>query len=129
MVAEDKTTGLQAKHSVLRNHKPDPGSDPHSQARPARVGGLCSTCIHAAGCALNTFPQEPVLFCEEFDSRLSSAGESPAGSQKPVRSDKHDADTVKQAERWAGLCINCLHRDNCRLSRSDGGVWYCEEYE
>lgn len=32
------------------------------------------------------------------------------------------------SSRLEGLCVNCELRGTCIFSRSEGGVWYCEEY-
>jgi len=42
-----------------------------------------------------------------------------------------DADAVgKEAEPevYKGLCVNCENRETCRLAKSEGGIWHCEEY-
>ncbi len=29
----------------------------------------------------------------------------------------------------AGLCMNCENRETCPLSKTEGGIWFCNEYE
>jgi hypothetical protein len=31
-------------------------------------------------------------------------------------------------EGYKDLCASCAKRDSCTVSKSEGGVWHCEEY-
>ena len=46
---------------------------------------------------------------------------SARSSPPPRTPDAHD--------RSKGLCVSCLHRDECTYPTPEGGVWNCEEYE
>ncbi len=87
---------------------------------------LCDTCSHADGCGWRKMNRGPVQFCEEFEVQ---AGEhwppAPRDAAPPT-------DPPAQALVYAmpkGLCVNCDHRETCRLPRPESGVWHCQEYE
>jgi hypothetical protein len=83
-------------------------------------GGLCATCAHLENCHLACHRSGNVLHCDEYQPGAECAS-LPPGSPPP-----HD---VATGDRAAGLCADCTHRSRCALSLTEGGVWYCEEYE
>lgn len=115
MMKQTDYAARQAKGKIaLRN---DAHATQGRQAHSGRYLGLCSTCTHSAGCALQNNPEQPVLFCEEFDS-------SPLAIEPPVSVPKGSA-----SDGNLGLCANCDKRRFCNFLRPEGGTWHCEEYE
>lgn len=84
--------------------------------------GLCATCNNAESCVYRKRRGRDAIYCETFDGYAPPNGKGVA----PVV--MITPDTVESTE-FKGLCVNCAHRDDCRLPRSEGGVWHCEEYE
>ena len=95
----------------------------------ARSAGLCSTCNNnnnGVACGYRALRGCDALYCEMFDI-------SPNGSDGEVRARFVTVETVAVSEEvkpevYKGLCINCENREICRLAKSEGGVWHCEEY-
>lgn len=90
---------------------------------------ICSTCIHGELCVSKKTRQGPVWFCEEFDDHV------PAEKQEvqeegflPARSRVGPGTRENDASLFKGLCINCENRFTCSNSRTQGGIWHCEEY-
>ena len=92
-------------------------------------GGLCMTCNNAPGCYYRA-RRGPALFCEMFDNymppveRINSAQASPL-----VDSAVAPRAPEKQVSKYAGLCMNCDHRQACAYPKPEGGIWHCEDYE
>ena len=91
---------------------------------------LCSTCNHAEICLSKKTRQGPVWFCEEFDDYVpvKEPGVSEAGFQ-PAQSRDRPGTRGKEALLFKGLCINCENRFTCITSKTEGGIWHCEEYK
>ena len=94
-----------------------------------QLKGICATCIHVPGCVYVESPDNPKMYCEQFESELEPAMKAtdvanlksiPAALQK-------ESVAIKQA-RALGLCANCAHLETCVFPRPEGGVWHCEEY-
>jgi len=83
--------------------------------------GLCSTCIHRRNCTLTA--SKPVQWCDEFCEGPSKCKEKPKFIQNKYSTEENTKETVFQ-----GLCVNCEHRFDCTSSKTEGGIWYCEEY-
>ncbi|MHC4608385.1 MAG: hypothetical protein ACYTAF_15855 [Planctomycetota bacterium] len=84
---------------------------------------ICSTCIHTRTCIHRIRSQRPIHYCEEFAIAPYVA---PAG---PVVQEKTSGPgPEKGEEHLKGLCINCENRKGCKLPKTEGGVWHCEEY-
>ena len=86
--------------------------------------GLCTNCDEAELCCLRLLVKKPVIHCEEYKCT----------TVQPNTSDRCRAPDLALAQSapsdpTPGLCSNCDHADNCRLPKSEAGVWYCEEYE
>ena len=94
-----------------------------SAARP--FVGLCVTCNNAKDCVHRTRRGSDAIYCEMFDGYGFSNGDT-AERIVPVVRTLPDH-TVPDENK--GLCVNCAHRDTCKLPRPKGGVWHCEEYE
>ncbi|NIM12497.1 MAG: hypothetical protein GTO45_10350 [Candidatus Aminicenantes bacterium] len=93
------------------------------------VNDICSTCNHGELCVSKKTRQGPVWFCEEFDDYVpvkeqdvNEAGFLPAQSRVGPGTRENDTSQFK------GLCINCESRFTCSNSRTQGGIWHCEEY-
>ena len=78
---------------------------------------LCTVCTHAAYCIYKT-KGKVVHHCDDYES-IAGIESRMIVQPEPVR---------KDPEMLQGLCLNCLHKDDCCL-KSQGGVWHCEEYE
>ena len=90
--------------------------------------GLCMTCNNAPSC-FHRARRGPALFCETFDDYVPPTvpiGDRmttpPAEPSMAVRAAEEDAST------YAGLCMNCDHRQTCKHPKPAGGVWHCEDY-
>jgi hypothetical protein len=85
--------------------------------------GLCSICLHREACIFTKGKQSSVLFCEEFQIESVPAG----AFYRPEAAG--DANTGKPLALEEGLCCDCKSRRECGLmSKTEGGIWYCEEY-
>jgi len=87
-------------------------------------GGLCSVCANAPTCDYRRAPLQPVRECCDFE---------PETPQVPIVSPTvSPLKSIAEGEnpgRYAGLCVNCEHRETCTYPKPEGGVWHCEEYE
>ena len=85
--------------------------------------GLCLTCNNAPDCFFRKRRGADAIYCEMFDNYVPPKG----GDGIAVT----PALTTEAAEfgKFKGLCVNCAHRNACALSKSEGGIWHCEEYE
>jgi len=91
--------------------------------------GLCATCIHAPTCVYRAKRGRDALYCEMFDSSpIDPADSDPANSATADKTTPEKDSNPHEPEKIKGLCINCAHRDTCRLPKPRGGVWHCEEY-
>ncbi len=93
------------------------------------INDICSSCNHGELCASKKTRQRPVWFCEEFDEYVpvkeqdvQEAGSLPAQSRIGSGTGEDDSSQFK------GLCINCENRFTCGNSKTEGGIWHCEEY-
>lgn len=87
--------------------------------------GLCVTCNNAADCVYRKQRGTDAIYCEMFDAHVPSGGN---GSSKGFAYPEVTLDTAT-SDGLKGLCVNCAHRNDCKLPRLGGGVWHCEEYE
>jgi hypothetical protein len=88
------------------------------------VLGLCRTCARASDCGYIRSPQEPVVFCEEFDSSMLPMVEE-AQSEAPAPT----AADMQMWDEYKGLCVNCDMRETCAIRKPETGIWHCEEYK
>jgi hypothetical protein len=87
--------------------------------------GLCATCNNATHCVYRKRRGIDAIYCEMFDgyalpSAVRGKGVAPVIVTAP---------DMALSTEFKGLCVNCAHRDDCKLPRPEGGVWHCEEYE
>lgn len=87
-----------------------------------RVIGICTTCKHKESCVYLQNSVEPVYHCEEFYQEEAAA----ITTEPEVSTEAEDVDEVVE---YKGLCKNCDHRMTCVYSKSESGIWNCEEYE
>ena len=85
------------------------------------ISGICSTCIHLDDCLHRLESGQVIWFCEEFDDFIPT--EPLANTSNTDQPESPDA-----GGEFMGLCVNCEHRDYCVQAKTDGGVWFCEEY-
>ncbi|TWT45809.1 hypothetical protein RAS1_22420 [Phycisphaerae bacterium RAS1] len=91
------------------------------EQKALRDASLCATCIQARDCVYAANTDRPVLCCELFDdaSQRTARARAAAPESGPAR-----------RVNWArGLCADCAAAAGCVLAASEGGVWWCEEYE
>ena len=86
--------------------------------------GLCQTCAHASACGYIRSPEQPVVFCEEFDSTtLPTVEEVQPLAAAPT------AEDMRLWDEYKGLCVNCDMRETCAIRKPETGIWHCEEYK
>ncbi|MBU0517758.1 hypothetical protein KKA00_11940 [bacterium] len=94
-----------------------------------QLKGICLTCIYVPGCLHMETPDNPKMFCEQFETELkpliTATDTSILRSVAAVF--EKEAEAIKQA-KTLGLCVNCSHLDTCKYPRPEGGIWHCEEY-
>jgi len=83
--------------------------------------GLCLTCNNDLNCTFVRKPNQPVLFCDEFDDFTPLIVNVTQPSTLPDNGGK-------DSEKYKGLCVNCENRATCTLTKPVSGVWHCEEY-
>ena len=82
--------------------------------------GLCLNCNHAEKCIQTSQNGRTINHCEEFSSYQAPARIS---KTKPL------AEKFAMVNGYLGLCRNCEERATCSQSRTDGGIWHCEQYK
>lgn len=87
--------------------------------------GLCVTCNNAGTCVHRKRRGADAIYCETFDDYVPRNGNGAKEAAHVVVMTKIAAASADTK----GLCLNCIHRDACKLSKPDTGVWHCEEYE
>jgi hypothetical protein len=98
-----------------------------SEPKVKKYRGLCSTCNNAPTCIYLKNRRPPVTQCEEFDDY--------SAKQPNVSVSNSPAPTITQADQnretrvYKGLCVNCENRETCTLTKREGGIWHCEEYQ
>ena len=104
--------------------------DENKMGEKKKHGGICSTCENNLTCTFLRDPSKPVMQCEEHV--LSSTEKTTItvhGATIFLQTEKdgitNDASNVKNK----GLCPNCKNLKTCTYSKSETGVWFCEEYE
>lgn len=96
-------------------------------AQTALLLDLCAECGNNPGCVLMAHHTRPVTDCMEFCCPRSTPAKpnlsDPDSQYEPAEP------TEQNHPDLLGLCGDCECRNECRLSKSCGGVWYCEEYQ
>jgi len=70
--------------------------------------------------------QAEVVHCEEFENTADAGVVLTAPMPQTTGS---TAVTPEEDPKVMGLCVDCLARSTCKLSKTAGGIWFCEEYE
>ncbi|MGA2992725.1 MAG: hypothetical protein ABSD88_19825 [Candidatus Korobacteraceae bacterium] len=78
--------------------------------------GICSNCENLETCSYPS-PISETWFCEEYSV-------APAKKELRVLPDQVE----KPGNAKMGLCMNCEDRETCPLSKTEGGIWFCNEY-
>jgi len=91
-----------------------------------RYFGLCMSCRHASSCTFPRDPAKPAFYCEEFEIETKVSIIPPEKAQS--FSIDSSAAKEKGSTKFIGLCSDCEGRQTCTFSKSEGGVWHCEEY-
>ena len=84
--------------------------------------GICITCNSHLNCSLRATKSAPVYYCEEFDDYVPVP--APRVQQSSTTMEEHS----KGHNGAVGLCLDCENRDKCAFSKSEEGIWHCEEY-
>lgn len=91
--------------------------------------GLCLTCVHAPGCAYRQNAAQIILECNEFDDRTAGDLRLAQDATSAPKTVRFQSDfEASNSGKFMGLCVNCDYRENCKLPKTDGGIWHCEEY-
>ncbi|MFH1740761.1 MAG: hypothetical protein ABIH23_17270 [bacterium] len=89
---------------------------------PSEDRGICSTCNSTSACCLRATNDCPVFYCEEFDNYV------PVRVFRAQTREWKVEQIPKKHNGYAGLCIDCVNRDECAFPKSEDGIWHCEEY-
>ena len=89
---------------------------------PKHFVGLCATCDNASDCSYRAIRGTDAICCDMFENSTDSS------AKRTVFPNLTESCEDKTGEA-KGLCVNCLHKDICQLSKRKGGIWHCEEYE
>lgn len=114
-------SAVETKKRTLRKARVETAEKQSYSREEIKAQGLCATCIHAGDCIFLQSAEEPILYCEEFDSGLT-----PVSAHKPA--EKAEAVQPKEDHGLKGLCVNCDNRHTCTFPKPESGVWHCEEY-
>ncbi len=90
------------------------------------VADLCAACVHGETCNLREMPTTPIHECNEYDDGALVVAHDTAALLSVTVAVTSEAAAPKG---HLGLCMNCDHEATCKLPRSAGGVWHCEEYQ
>ncbi|MBN1980975.1 MAG: hypothetical protein JW795_05555 [Chitinivibrionales bacterium] len=87
--------------------------------------GLCNTCLYGEKCLYSHDFSMPRNYCEQF--QLMTEGQE---KDMPLNHASKDTDIgeIAASDSIKGLCVNCENKQNCVMSKTEGGIWRCEEY-
>lgn len=114
-------SAVETKERTLRRPCVETAEKQSYSREEIKAQGLCATCIHADDCIFLQNAEEPILYCEEFDSGLA-----PVAPHKSA--EKTEAAEPVENQKFKGLCVNCENRHSCTFPKPESGVWHCEEY-
>ena len=89
---------------------------------------ICSSCQHESTCSFINHSSKPIIMCEEFEIQIPSEKKKArvySARKAPVLM---KSKSIKQAQYFTGLCMNCDNRMTCKLRSNTSIVWHCEEY-
>ena len=93
--------------------------------------GICAGCTSLAICRYPKSIQNPVMFCEEFNT-LRANPRRRENVLEPVlveASPQIGVNKEKFSNNYIGLCKRCDKLYACRLTKPGGGTWLCEFFE
>lgn len=86
--------------------------------------GICGVCALRDECDLENGSETPLMDCEKFAPDPSLVREVVTlALVNQVEEVPH-----ARPNRQLGLCVNCVHSEDCTFRGNEGGVWHCEEY-
>lgn len=91
--------------------------------------GICSTCNNAPTCMYLKTRKPPVSQCEEFDNHSTERPKAAQYGSSETAPLIASTDQDREAVMYKGLCVNCENRKTCKLTKREGGIWHCEEYQ
>jgi len=103
----------------------DSSVEGHVMSAPEAFIGLCATCNNSGTCVYRKRRGTDAIYCELHDGYTTPQN----GRGLKVTSAVIDVSHELGMSEVKGLCVNCTHRDSCRLAKPESGVWHCEEYE
>jgi hypothetical protein len=100
-----------------------------TRVRKGSPGSLCEACGRLELCSFPDSLKQPVRECIRFDR--AGVGPVPHGRRGvrlggSPRAGGWDASSSRGRE--PDMCRTCRNTMRCLFPRSDGGVWYCDEY-
>jgi len=90
-----------------------------------RQVGICSNCAYYGNCSFSTMNNGPVFFCSEYVLQ----GDDAVKVKTDIRGESGVQSSNDNNWECLGLCSTCEHAPYCTMSRREGGVWYCEEFQ
>lgn len=87
---------------------------------------LCVNCNYSSLCTIRSNLVRPIWFCEEYDNTVNLKNNNFYNSKMDPSYTNNRGDSAVQLK---GICNNCANREICMLSKPEGGIWHCEEYE
>lgn len=93
--------------------------------------GICITCESLAACGYHRNHQQPITFCEEFNSGMNpSEMREDRMDREPWNASIHPvADKEKYAMAYIGLCKHCEKLFECQFVKPGGGMFHCESFK
>lgn len=104
---------------------PDSSMEDQVMSAAKMFVGLCVTCNNLGSCEYRKRRGRDAICCELYDGFAVPTADRTAKATSVVS----DATSTPDSIEFTGLCVNCHHRHDCELSKTQGGIWHCEEYE
>lgn len=101
-----------------------------TEARGASLtaaSGICSTCIHKAGCLYFAAARSPVWYCDEFHDSEPGGAKERRDETAEIAARILIGKEPDFADAKMGVCSNCDSHGNCTFEKPEGTM-YCEEY-
>lgn len=87
--------------------------------------GICANCNHINECSFRQKSNNPVWFCDQYDSFTKVKDQTTNSEQSQ---NKYLVETETETYNFKGLCVNCEKRFGCVYAKTNGGIWHCNEY-
>lgn len=91
--------------------------------------GICYTCEDMEVCTSRKTWIGPVIDCEDFEERKTTARIQDVETKSVSEHKSIDPSSLEDEEIYKGICSNCVHRETCGYLTPGHRVWYCEEYD